>query len=117
MPIIMNPLCFRDDEGELNAPPAKKPKTGSVKSVNSGPEALKEKTSGAPESAAAAPNALTRMLAKSKNKETSAATVTPSSAAAAAHAKEQVSSSGFIFIFLRVASSAILLPSSLRANA
>ena len=44
MPMIMNLLLFRDDEGELDAPPAKKPKTGSAKSVNSGPEALKEKT-------------------------------------------------------------------------
>ena len=49
MPMIMNLLHFRDDEGERDAPPAKKPKTGSAKSVSSGPEALKEKTSGAPE--------------------------------------------------------------------
>ena len=67
MPMIMNLLCFRDDEGELDAPPAKKPKTGSAKSVNSGPEALKEKTSNAPGPAVVAPNALTRMLAKNKN--------------------------------------------------
>ena len=100
MPIIMNPLCFRDDEGELNAPPAKKPKTGSAKSVNSGPDTLKEKTSTAPEPAAAASNALTRMLAKNKNAESSAAAITPSSAAAAAApAKEHVSSSEFAFIF------------------
>ena len=97
--MIMNLLCFRDDEGERDAPPAKKPKTGSAKSVNSGPEALKEKTSSAPEPATAASNALTRMLAKNKNAETSVAAIMPSSAAAAAPAKEHVSSSEFAFIF------------------
>ena len=91
MPMIMSLLHFRDDEGELDAPPAKKPKTGSTKSVSSGPEALKEKTSGAPAPAAAASNALTKMLAKGKKAETSAAVVAPS-AAAAAPAKEHVSS-------------------------
>ena len=98
MPMIMNLLCFRDDEGEHDAPLAKKPKTGSAKSVNSGPEALKEKTLSAPEPAAAASNALTRMLAKSRIAETSVAAITPS-AAAAAPAKEHVSSSQFAFIF------------------
>ena len=118
MPIIMNPLCFRDDEGELNAPPAKKPKTGSVKSVNSGPGAMKEKASGAHEAAAAPLNALTKMLAKNKRAEASAAVFAPSSsAAAAAPANEHVSSSEFVFIFLRFTSSATLLPSSPRANA
>ena len=97
MPMIMNLLCFSDDEGEHEAPPAKKPKTGSAKSVNSGPEVLKEKASSAPGSAVAASNALTRMLAKNKNAEASAAAITPSSAAAAASAEEHVSTSKFAF--------------------
>ena len=97
MPMIMNLPCFSDDEGELRAPPAKKPKTGSVKSVNSGPETQKEKASSAPDPAAAAPNALTRMLERSKIAETSAAAIRPSTAAAAAPAKEHVSSSDFAF--------------------
>ena len=99
MPMTMTLLLFRDDEGELAAPPAKKLKTGSAKSVNSGPEASKEKSSGAPEPAAAASNALTRMLAKNKNAETLVAVTAPSSAAAAAPAKEHVSSSEFLFYF------------------
>ena len=94
----MDLLCFSDDEGELNAPPAKKAKTGSAKSVNSGPEVLKEKTSSAPDPAAVAPNALTRLLARNKNAEASAAAITPPSAAAAAPAKEHVSFSEFAFI-------------------
>ena len=94
MPMIMNLLCFRDDEGERDAPPAKKPKTGSAKSVNFGPEVLKEKASSAPGSAIAASNALTRMLVKNKNAEASAAAITPpSAAAAAASAEEHVSAS------------------------
>ena len=97
MPMIMNLLCFSDDEGEHDAPPAKKPKTGSAKSVNSGPEALKEKKSSAPKPAPAASNALTRMLKKSKVVEASTAAITPSSAAAAASAKEHVSTSDFSF--------------------
>ena len=96
--MMMDLLCFSDDEGELNAPPAKKPKTGSAKSVNSGPEALKEKALGAPEPVVAALNSLTRMLAKNKNAETLAAAIAPSSAAAAAPAKEHVSSSELAFI-------------------
>ena len=99
MSMIINLLLFRDDEGELAAPPTKKPKTGSAKSVNSGPEASKEKSSGALEPATAVSNALTRMLAKNKNAETSAAVAAPSSAAAAAPAKEHVSSSEFAFAF------------------
>lgn len=91
MPMIMNLPYFSDDEGEISAPPAKKPKTGSVKSVNSGPEAPKEKTSSAPEATGGAPNALTRLLTKGRSAETSAAAITPSSAAAAAPAKEHVS--------------------------
>ena len=90
MPMVMNLLRFRDDEEELEVPPTKKPKAGSTKSVNSGPEASK-KTSGAPEPAAAAPNALTRLMTKSKNAEASAAAAAPSSAAAAARAEEHVS--------------------------
>ena len=91
MPMMMDLLRFSDDEGELNAPPAKKPKTGSAKSVNSGPEVLKEKTSSAPKPTTAAPNALTRMLARNKNAEASAAAITPPSAAAAAPAEDHVS--------------------------
>ena len=102
MPMIMSLLLFMDDEGELAAPPTKKPKTGSAKSVNSGPEASKEKSSGAPEPATAPSNALTRMLAKNKNAETLAAVTAPSSAAAAAPAKEHVSSSEFAFVFSSV---------------
>ena len=97
MPMIMNLLCFRDDEGERDAPPTKKPKTGFAKSVNSGPEELKEKTSSAPDPAPAASNALTRMLKKSKVVEASTAAITPSSAAAAASAKEHVSTFEFAF--------------------
>ena len=97
MSMITNLLCFRDDKGKRDAPPAKKPKTGSAKSVNSGPETLKEKTSNAPEPEVAASNALTRMLAKSKIAEASTAAITPSSAAAAASAKEHVSTSEFAF--------------------
>ena len=91
MPMIMYPLCFSDEEGELNAPPPKKAKTGSAPSVNSGPDAAKEKSSRAPKPTAAAENALTRMLAKNKNAETSAPVIAPSSAAAAASAVEHVS--------------------------
>ena len=69
----------------------KKQKSGSAKSVNSGPDALKEKASKVPRLAAPAPNALTRLLARNKNVEASAAAVTPPSAAAAASAKEHVS--------------------------
>ena len=101
MPIMMGLLCFSDEEGELDAPPTKKPKTGSAKSVNSGPEASKEKTSSAPDPAAAAPNALTRLLARNKNAEASAAAITPpSAAAAAAPAKEHISSSELFFDLL-----------------
>ena len=95
MPMIINLLLFRDDEGELAPPPAKKPKTGSTKSVNSGPEASKEKASGVPEPS----NALTRMLAKNKNVEASVAVTAPSPAAAAAPAEEHVSSFKFAFCF------------------
>ena len=96
MPIIMNPFPFSEDECALVAPPAKKPRTGSVKSVNSGPGKPKEKTSGAPESAGTAPNALTRMLKRGKDAEGSGAAVAPSSSAAvAASAKEHVSTSVF----------------------
>ena len=70
MPMMTNLLCFSDEEDELNAPPAKKPKTGSIKSVNSGPEATKEKSSSAPVPTAHAENALTRMLSRNKNVET-----------------------------------------------
>ena len=98
MPMIMNLLHFRDDEGELDAPPAKKPKIGPAKSVSSGPEALKEKTSGAAAPAVATSNALTKLLAKGKKAATSAAVIAPS-AAAAAPAKEHVSSSNFAFVF------------------
>ena len=98
MPIQTNLLYFRDDEGEIEAPPAKKPKTGSAKSVSSGPEALKEKTSGAAAPAAATSNALTKLLAKGKKEATSAAVIAPS-AAAAAPAKEHVSPSDFAFAF------------------
>ena len=97
VPMMTNLLCFSDEEGELDAPLAKKPKTGSAKSVNSRPEASKQKSSSAPVPTAAAENALTRMLTKNKNAETSAAVVTPSSAAAAASSKEHVSYSAFVF--------------------
>ena len=97
MPMIMNLLCFSDDKGKRDAPPAKKPKTGSAKSVNSGPKTLKGKSSNAPGPAVVAPNALTRMLAKNKNAEASTAAITPSSAAAAASAEEHVSTSKFAF--------------------
>ena len=90
-------LLFSEDEGALDAPPVKKPRTGSAKSVNSGPETLKEKTSNAPDPAPAASNALTRMLKKSKVVEASTTAITPSSAAAAASAKEHVSTSEFTF--------------------
>ena len=93
MPIIMNLLCFRKDEGELDAPPAKKPRTGSTKSVSSELETLKEKTLSTPEPAVAASNAFTRMLAKSRIAETSVAAITPSSAATVASAEEHVSTS------------------------
>ena len=99
MPMIMSLLLFRDDEGELAAPPTKKPKTGSAKSVNFVPEASKEKSSGATDPATAPSNALTRMLAKNKNAEASAAIIASSSAAAAAPEKEHVSSSEFAFVF------------------
>ena len=80
--MITNPLCFSDEEGELEAPPTKKAKTGSAPSVNSGPDAAKEKSSRAPKPAATAENALTRMLKKNKGAEASAAAVTPPPAAA-----------------------------------
>ena len=91
MPIEVNLLYFRDDEGEIKAPPAKKPKIGSAKSVSSEPEALKEKTSGAAAPAVATSNALTKLLAKGKKTSTSAAVTAPS-AAAAAPAEEHVGS-------------------------
>ena len=97
MPMIMNLLFFSEDEGERDAPPAKKPRTGSTKSVNTGPEKPKEKTSDAPEPACAVSNALTRMLKKSKVVEASTAAITPSSSAVAASAKEHVSTSEFAF--------------------
>ena len=97
MPMIMDLLFFSEDEGERDAPPAKKPRTGSAKSVNTGPEKLKEKTSDAPEPAGAVSNALTRMLKKSKDVEASTAIAPSSSAAAAASAKEHVSTSEFAF--------------------
>ena len=93
MPRMTNPLRFSDDEDDLDAPPAKKPKTGSIPSVNSGPEAAKEKSSRAPTPTVSAQNALTRMLAKNKNAETSAPVIAPSSAAAAASSEEHVSAS------------------------
>ena len=83
-------LYFSDEEGELDAPPPKKAKTGSAPSVNSGPETSK-KASGAPKPAAAADNALTRLLTKNKRAETSAPVIAPSSAAAAASSEEHVS--------------------------
>ena len=91
MPMIMDLLFFSEDEGERDAPPTKKPRTGSAKSVNTEPEKLKEKASCAPESAGAAPNALTRMLQKSKAGASATAITPSSSAAAAAPAKEHVS--------------------------
>ena len=98
MPMTRNLLCFSDEEGDLDAPPAKKPKTGSAKSVNSGPEASKQKSSSAPVPTATAENALTRMLAKNKNVETLAPVIAPSTAAAAAPSKEYLSC--FVFICL-----------------
>ena len=89
--MIMYLLRFSDEEGELNAPPPKKAKTGSAPSVNSGPDAAKEKSSRAPKPAAAAENALTRMLTKNKKAEASAPVIAPSSAAAAVSAEEHVS--------------------------
>ena len=86
-------LYLSDEEGELNAPPPKKAKTGSGPSINSGPEAAKDKSSKAPKPPAAAENALTRMLTKNKRTETSAPVITSSSAAAAASAEEHVSAS------------------------
>ena len=91
-------LRFRDDEEELDVRPTKKPKAGSTKSVNSGPEALK-KASGAPEPTAVASNALTRLLAKNKSAETSVAVAAPSLAAAAAPAEEHVSDPICLLLF------------------
>ena len=98
MPMIMDLLFFSEDEGERDAPPAKKPRTGSAKSVNTEPEKLKEKASGAPEPAVAVSNALTRMLHKINDVEALTAAITPSSsAAAAASAKEHARTSEFSF--------------------
>lgn len=95
MPMIMNLLLFSEDEDAPVAPPAKKPRTGSAKSVNTGPEKPKEKTLNAPEPAA---NALTRMLKRGKDGEAPTAAIAPSSsAAAAALAKEHVSTFCFCF--------------------
>ena len=93
MPLIMYPLCFSDEEGELDAPPPKKAKSGSAPSVNSGPDVAKEKSLKAPKPPAAAENALTRMLTKNKKAEASAPVFASSSAAAAVSAEEHVSAS------------------------
>ena len=87
MLMIMYPLRFSDEEGELDAPPPKKAKSGSAPSVNSGPDVAKEKPP------AAAENALTRMLTKKKKAEASAPVFASSSAAAAVSAEEHVSAS------------------------